>query len=299
MWMDLSWDDVRIFLAAWEQGSLTAAAHLLGVGQATVSRRIASLEDAIGQRLFERSRSGLIPTDAARALHPHALRMEEQARLGVAALSGLVAEPEGVVRVACPAGVAIDLLPPLMPDLHRRYPRLRLEILADNFLRDLTRHEADIALRAFRPTTGDLVFRRMPPVPLGVFASPAYVSALPEGAGPADLDWLQWSDELAHIGSAKYTAAQLSGRPPAMTANSFPVLRAAAVQGLGCILMPAFQARLSGLVPVPVALPELTPVPFYIVVPRALRSVPRVSVVVGFLLEAVARLVEAEGWEPV
>ncbi|MFT5682096.1 MAG: DNA-binding transcriptional LysR family regulator [Myxococcota bacterium] len=295
--MEPSWDDLRLFLACLEAGTLTAAARSLGVGQATVSRRIAALEEHIGQRLFDRHRSGLIPTDAAIALRPHVERMAEQVRLGVAALSGLIAEPEGVVRIAVPAGIAVDVLPPLIPELRRRYPKVRIDILADNFMRDLTRHEADIALRSFRPTAGDLVFQRMPSVPIGAVASSAYVAALPPKATAADLDWLQWSDDLAHTALAQYISAQLDGRDPVLTSNSFPALRAAAQQGLGCMVMPAIQARLSDLVPVPVTLPPLPAAPFYIVVPRALRSVPRVAVVVAFLREEIGRVSAEEGWQ--
>ena len=294
--MDLPWDDLRLFLAASEQQTLTAAAKALGLGQATVSRRLASLEEHVGQRLFERHRHGLVPTDAARALLPHAQRMAEQVRLAAAALQGLVAEPEGTVRLAVPPGIAADVLPPLLPALRRRHPKVRLEILSDNFMRDLSRHEADIAMRSFRPETGDLVFRRMPSVPLGVYASQAYVESLPDNPAPHDLEWLQWSDELGHIPLARYVAACLDGRPPALMSNGFVTLRAAAQQGVGCMVIPAIQARMSGLVPVPVDLPPLPAAPFYLVTPRALRGVPRVAAVVDFLVEVVERYAREEGW---
>lgn len=294
--MDLPWDDLRVFLAAWESGSLTAAAAHLGVGQATASRRIAGLEEGIGQRLFDRTRGGLVPTDTARALHPHAERMAEQARLGAAALAGLAAEPEGLVRVAVPPGIAVDVLPPLIPELRRRHPKVRLEILADNFMRDLGRHEADIAMRSWRPQTGDLVFRRMPAVPLAVYASETYVAALPPDAQARDLEWLQWSADMAHIPLARFVADQLGGRDPVLTTNSFPTMRAAAVQGLGCMLLPGIQARMAGLVEVPVELPALPPAPFFLIVPRGLRSVPRVAAVVEFLVEVIERYDVEEGW---
>lgn len=294
--MDLPWDDLRVFLAAWEHGTLTAAARALGVGQATASRRIAALEAVVGQRLFERHRSGLLPTDAARALHGPVARMAEEARLAQAALAGLSAEPEGVVRVAVPPGVAADVLPPLLPELARRYPRLRLEILGDNFHRDLTRHEADLAFRSQRPTRGELVFRRLPPVPVGVWCSPAYAAALPAGATTADLDWLQWAPELAHIPQAVFVDRLLEGRPPALTSNSFVCLRAACQQGLGCMVLPALQARPLGLVPVPVPLPPLPRADFYVVAPRSLRSVPRVAAVLDYFTSWFEAEARREGW---
>ena len=294
--MELLWDDVRVFLAAWEHTTLTAAAAALGLGQATVSRRIAAFEEQVGQKLFERHRNGLVPTRAGRALHPHAAQMAEHARLASASLQGLVAEPEGVVKVAAAPGIAVDLLPPLVPELRARHPKLRIEILSDNEHIDMTRHEADVAIRAFRPETGELVFRRLPSVPLAAYASRSYVERLPADAGPDALEWLQWSADLQHIGLARYVTHLLGGRPPILTSNSFLALRSAAQSGLGCMVLPALLARAAELVPVPLLLPPLEPSDTYLVIPHALRQVPRVAAVVDFLVEVVERLAEEEGW---
>lgn len=295
--MNLSWDDLRLFLAAWEAGSLTAAATTLGLSQATLSRRLAGLEEAVGHRLFDRGRAGLAPTPAAEALHPHALTMAEEARRASAALQGLEAEPEGVVRLAVPPGLATDLVPPVLGRLRARYPRLRLEVLADNHLRDLDRHEADLALRGAAPTRGDLVWKRLVDIQEDVFASAAYVAALPPHATAAHLEWVQYSPELAHIPQARFVGALLDGRPPAFTSNSFLAMREAVRAGVGCMLMPEVQARVAGLVPVPVALPASTPVSVYLVTHAGLRGVPRVAAVLRFVEEALEGLV-AGRWDP-
>ncbi|MCB9759702.1 MAG: LysR family transcriptional regulator [Alphaproteobacteria bacterium] len=295
--MDESWDDLRLFLAAAQAGSFTAAARRLGLGQATLSRRIAALEERCGHVLFDRSRDGLHLTPAAEALLPHAEAMSEAGRLGVAALSGLEPGPAGVVRLAVPPGTAVDLIPPLLPLLRRRYPDLRLEVLSDNTARDLSRHEADVAIRSLRPTSGDLVFRRLGESALSVWASPDYVAALPKGATEADLDWVQWSSDLAHIPMATWVEARLAGRAPAFTSNSFLAMRAAAQHGAGAMVLPGLQGRLAGLVPVPVCLPPLPVLPFYVVSHRALRHVPRVAAVVDFIEEAM-RDGEPDVWPP-
>lgn len=283
--MDTSWDDLRLFLAAAEAGSLSGAAARLGLGQATLSRRVAALEERLGTRLFQRSRAGLLPTAAAEALLPHARAMAEAARMGGAALQGAEARPEGPVRIACPPGLGADLLPPLLPALRRRHPGIQVSILTGNFTLDLLRHEADIALRGVRPPGGDLVLRRLSSVPLGVFASPAYAAGLDPGQ---PLEWLQWSAELAHIPMARWIAQRLAGRPPAMLSNDFLAMRAAAVAGLGAMVLPTLQGHIAGLVPLDGDWPPLPEAPLYLVVPGALRRVPRVAAVVDFIAEVAA-----------
>lgn len=290
----MDWDDLRLFLAAWEHGSLTAAGEALGLSQATLSRRLAALEAGTGQRLFERRRSGLVATAAAVALHPHAVAMAEAARQAGAALQGLEVEPEGVVRLAMAPGVAVELLPLLLTRLAARYPKVRLEVLADHHLVDVDQHEADVALRNAAPTRGDLTWRRLAEVSIGIYAAPSYVAGLGPAPTLADLDWVTYSAELAHLPQAVFVREALAGRAPAFSSNNFLVLRAAAMHGVGCVILPDVQGRAAGLVRLPVELPGAPKGPFFLVVPRALRNVPRVAAVVE-LVEEVVRLYGDEG----
>ena len=294
--MELSWDDLRLFRAAYASGSLSAAATELGIGQATMSRRIAAMEDRIGHVLFDRTRRGLAPTAAAHALRPHVDAMAAGALDAAAAIAALEAEPAGLVRIAAPEGVAVDLLPRLVPPLGRRYPRIRLAILSDNLARDLSLREADLALRSIRPDGGDLLLRRLPDVPLGLYASPALIAALPPDPTLAHVPLLQWSDDMAHIPMARWIAAALGDRPPAHATNSFLAMRALAASSAGAMLVPGFQGRLAGLVEVPVATPPAPVVPWYLVVPRPLRPIPRVAAVVDLLTEAIDAAVATGRW---
>jgi DNA-binding transcriptional LysR family regulator len=295
---DWSWDDLKVFEAAWRTGSLTAAAASLGLAQATASRRIASLEERAGHRLFDRRRGGLVPTAAAEALWPHVEAMADAARRARAALQGLETRPEGIVRVATMPGLAVDVLPALVPLLTRRYPELRLDVLSDNQQRDLDRREADVALRTQPPSRGDLVYRRVANIPLLVVASPAYVATLSPQATVRDLDWVQYDAELAHFELTRLIDQLLEGRPAAMWSNSFLALRAAVQHGVGCTVTTALQARHSGLVPVDVpGLPSLPDAPLYLVVHAALQHVPRVRAVVDFLDEALREAVSGR-WPP-
>ncbi len=284
--MDTNWDDLRIFAAAYEAGTFSRAAEELGIGQATVSRRIAALEEQIGHRLFDRLQSGLVATAAAESLRPYAENVASSIRDATAMISGFEATPSGVVRVAVPPGLAVDLFPLILPELRRRYPALCIDLLSDNLVRDVDRRETDIALRIIRPRSGDLVVSQIAQSEMGLFASPSYLATLPKRPRLEHLDFISWSDELGHIPMARWVHEHAS-RPPVFTTNSFLSMRAAAVHGLGVILLPDVQARLVGLRPVPVRWGKIPKQPLYMVAHRALRQVPRVAVVVDFLRDVI------------
>ncbi len=286
----LQWDDLRLFAAAWDAGSLTGAAKMLGVAQATLSRRMAHLESTAGHVLFDRTRAGLVPTSAAHALWPHVESMLAAARGAEASMKGLEVAPEGVVRLAVPPGVAVDLVPSVVLALARRFPAVRLDVLSDARMRDIDRHEADIALRNFAPERGDLVWRRLLDFDVGIWGAPAYVRSLPAGVTAGELQWLQYSDELAHIPQAVFVREVLAGRPPAMWTNDYLAMLAAAKAGVGCLIVPDVQGRLAGLERVPIELPGSPSGPVYLVVHRALRNVPRVAAVVAVLDEVIEAL---------
>jgi len=279
----LSWEDLRLFHAAWTHGSLTRAAHALGLAQATMSRRLERLEADAGHTLFRRTRSGLVPTDAAQALWPHVETMAHAARQGAAGLQGFEAKPEGVVRLAAIPGLAVDVLPPVLPAFREQYPGITLHILSGNALTNMEAMEADIALRGVAPTRGNLVSRRVATVGIGIHAAPSYVAKLSGDEPLHALDWLQYGPELAHLRGTQFVNQILDGRPPVLMSNSFLTLRAAAQAGLGCFLLPDVQAAACGLVPVPMTLDPKPVASLYTVVPKPLQFVPRVRAVLGFL----------------
>ena len=111
--MDISWEDIRLFLAAAETGSMSGAARRLRIGQPTVSRRLADLEHRLGAALFRRSVEGVILTDAGERLLDPARRMADWAGEVGRAAERSDEGPSGRVRVSAPPYLAVDLLAPL------------------------------------------------------------------------------------------------------------------------------------------------------------------------------------------
>lgn len=167
----LEWESQRVFLAVLRSGSLSAAARLLGIAQATARRRLESLEAGLGVKLFTRSPSGLLPTASARGLvhHVEAMAMAAEAFNRIA--SGETETSSGTVRLASSAFLGAEVLPGLLRDFHYRHPALKLEISVNESLEDIARQESDIAVRLVRPSDAGVVVRRTGALRVGVYAS--------------------------------------------------------------------------------------------------------------------------------
>ncbi len=173
-----SWDDVRLLLTLTRARTVGEAATALAVDASTVSRKLAAMEKALGVSLFDRGRSGLTPTEAAEELVPVAEEIEAAiVRFGGAA-EGLDRVATGVVRLACPPDVAEVFVVPILPALRARHPGLRLEIAPSEGLVDLSRREADLALRTVRPERGELVVTRLAMARWVLVASPKLARTL-------------------------------------------------------------------------------------------------------------------------
>lgn len=168
------WNDLRYLVAVARQGSTLAAARELGVNQSTVQRRLAELEARLGLRLVERRPSGYRLTATGASLLPAA----EGVASAIAAFEQAAAQAAhaGVLRLTCPEPIAVRLTRSgLLDRFHQLHPDLRIEfVLADRYV-DLSKGEADVALRS-GDTEGDLVGRKIADSIWAVYASRTYVA---------------------------------------------------------------------------------------------------------------------------
>ena len=181
----MNWDDLRYFLAVAAAGSLSGAAQQVGVNTTTVLRRVTSLEEDLNARLFDRERTGYRLTEEGRrlleALEPVDQRLSSLARDFAASASG----SEGSVRLAAGEVVAEALIAAELPAFRASHPGLDLELLTDPSLAGpsgapriaAALRDVDVAIRAARPTQGDMLVRKIGDMAYGLYASPAYLTA--------------------------------------------------------------------------------------------------------------------------
>jgi DNA-binding transcriptional LysR family regulator len=171
-----TWDLYRSFLGVMRFGSLSAAARELGLTQPTLGRHIGALETSLGTSLFARSRHGLAPTPVAVALVPHAEAMEAAAAALKRAASGETDEPAGAVRITASHFIGGEVLPGILAEFRERHPAIALELVLSDRNQDLSRRDADIAVRMIRPAQKALVAKRLGRVRIGLYAHRRYVA---------------------------------------------------------------------------------------------------------------------------
>lgn len=181
------WDDLRVFLAVARAESLSRAGRALKIDPATVGRRIARLEEALGARLFTKGPQGYALTDEGERLLAHAERTEQAVEGALDELRGEAGQLTGQIRIGAPDGCSTYLLPQVVADICAANPGLEVQIVALPRVFNLSRREADMAIAVSRPDAGRLTVQKITDYHLHLAASRAYLENHPPIKGMADL----------------------------------------------------------------------------------------------------------------
>lgn len=199
--IQFDWNQARAFLVTAEEGTLSAAARALGRTQPTLGRQVTALEHTLGAQLFDRIGTGLTLTPTGLELLAHVKQMGEAANSLSLSAAGLSMTLEGNVCISATESMAYFTLPPLIAELRNLYPGIQIEIEVSNETRDLNRREADIALRAYRPTQADLIVKRLKDYEARLYAKPEYLHNLRDKYGK---EVLQHADFIGFSSTSDY-----------------------------------------------------------------------------------------------
>jgi DNA-binding transcriptional LysR family regulator len=231
----MEWDDLRYVLAISRAGTLAGAARRLGVNQTTVARRLAAAERALGTQLFLRAEGALHPTTSGEAAIAQAARVEQSVEALQQGVSGADATPSGLVKLTAVPMLVNRLLVPALPDLASRFPRLRLELLADSRNASLARHEADVALRLARPAgRGSDLAKRIGHVGFAVYGP---------RRGGRSRPWITYEEGFGHVPQARWIATVTRGEAlSSLRVSDAETILHSVRAGLGKSLLPRFVA---------------------------------------------------------
>ena len=228
----LEWDNIRVFLCVARSGSIRAAAQALGVNHATVSRRVASLEGRLGVRLFEKLPTGYVITLAGEEILDISERMEAEALSLERQVYGRDAALTGSLRVTMPQAIATDLL---MPDLARfadEYPGISMELTTSYETLNLTRREADVAIRLAHGSPPEHLYgRKLASVHRAVYASREQQEKSPHEFDHAPTRWITKEEDGPIPAWAAHSRKNMPGQPFVVT--DLHVQLAAARCGIG------------------------------------------------------------------
>lgn len=236
------WNALKHVIALYRFGRLTTAAHHLGASDTTVARKVRAFEMALGVSLFLKSPSGRFePTDACLQILSHAEAIEAQHFALAERACRAGAQVSGAVRISSVPMVVNGILVPNLEELLQAHPNLTVELVPSASNLDLSKREADLAIRFAKPEAGGL---RIKAQKLGVLAFKVYAPrSLPEG-DQEQLNWITYDDTCAGLPQARWleAAAARDGRRAAIRVTDIETAREATARGIGKTLLPALIA---------------------------------------------------------
>ncbi|MCP4329831.1 MAG: LysR family transcriptional regulator [Alphaproteobacteria bacterium] len=287
---NLDWDGYRYFAAVARHGGLAPAARALGVHHSTVFRRIAALEAAAGVRLFDRRSEGYVLTPSGEAVQAALADVED----GIHRVERHImsADPglSGVVRMTTTEDIAQFLIARQWNGFAAAYPEIRLEMIVANRFFNLSRREADIAIRPSRDPEGDMVGRRAADIAIAAYAATEYLARMGRPSRPSDLRrhrLIACDDSLAHLAVARWLKRYDDGGNVVLRSNSFVVQHDAVRAGLGIGLLPCFVVGDDGLERLWPLRADLVS-GLWVLTHRDLRRTPRIRAVLDYFFDAFA-----------
>jgi len=281
----LDWNDVRYAVVIARVGSIAEAARQLLMDQTTVSRRLRALEKAIGTPLFERHKGRLTPTPVGLAALEHGQRIEAEIMALCHWASDRQTQVQGVIRITAVDALVSHYLAQHLAELHACYPALSVELIASCRTLNLTRREADVAVRLARPEDGDLVMRCLGHLAYGVYAAANSLKIEDWSAMP----WVAYEHSLSDVPEMHWLYEQIAPQQISFRCNNMDALATAVADGLGLAILPRFLGnRHAGLR----CLSGETPIlkrEMWLVIPRELRGIPRIQAVSDWLFERFQR----------
>ncbi|MES2165384.1 MAG: LysR family transcriptional regulator [Pseudomonadota bacterium] len=241
----MDWDNARIFLAIYRKGTLRSAAAALDIDQATVGRRLNALEKSLGARLFLRTPSGYLATPAGELAVTAAELMEHAALQFQREMQGIDNRLSGIVRVNTSDTIASHSVLGAMQRLHAMHPEIRIVLSTSTEISNLTRREADLAVRTLKPTSPDLISRHLTRRSMALYATPAYLA---ERGMPVQGNGMQGHDIVVYQGSVaprhmeKLCMEPIANARVAIEVNSGMVMLDAARRGMGVAELPCHMA---------------------------------------------------------
>jgi DNA-binding transcriptional LysR family regulator len=300
----IDWDKLRLFHAVASAGSFTEAARRMKLSQPALSRQIIMLEEHLGAKLFHRHARGLALTNEGEQLRQTTAMMADEIERTRSSIEATRNRPTGEIKLTTTVSFGSSWLPGQLTAFLALYPDIRINLILSDDERDLSRHEADCAIRFHKPHQADLIQRPLAVIRHRLCACPAYLAEHGEPKSPAELlehrliaygpeapaylRSINWALELGHDGPPREPVLAIN--------NSFGVLQAVEA-GAGIAALPSYLIRHSGRVKI--LLPDLQGAVFqtYFVYSGELKGSVRVAALRDFLVQRMtpANLGDAAG----
>lgn len=234
--MQSDWNDLQIFLALERGKTARDAAERLKCSHSTVLRRLDAFEKRIGARLFDRTPDGFLMTEAGARIIGRAQQVEAEMLELERMVDGHDVRLKGPIRLTVPPPLAQFLILPMLVKFREAYPLIEIELVTTYAYSDLSRRDADLAIRFSDTPEEHLIGRRLPAFRDAIYAHPDYIKQNWKGSAPVSPQWVSWADQKifkTRIKRTPFGDASINWAMP-----SIPLQAEAARQGLGMTFLP-------------------------------------------------------------
>ncbi|HXW19035.1 MAG TPA: LysR family transcriptional regulator [Roseiarcus sp.] len=235
----LNWDEFRLVKAIADSRSLVGAAETLGLNHSTVFRRLGAIETTLGAPLFERSRAGYQPTAAGEEMVALATSMSESIVDFERRVAGRDVKPTGELRVTTVDSLAVYLLAPMLARFRRLNPGVHLDLILAGQNLNLSRRDADVAIRATNEPPETLIGRRIGPIRWAIYGSRALAADLGARA-IEEAPWIGFGDNFTNHLGRRWMERVVGPRRQVWRVNSVLSMAEAIETGAGAGLLPCF-----------------------------------------------------------
>lgn len=286
--MELEWNDLTVILAICRAGSLSGAARTLGQNHSTVFRKINAIEEKTGVRFFERLPEGYAMTEAGETALRYAERIESEVQALGREVLGQDMRLQGKIHLTAPEGFALTLAPKLMAEFRRMHPEVSIEVSGGSMALDLSRREADVAIRATPKPPDSSLGKKIGDFRFGLYSTLDYIENHADIA-LQDQDWCLIQGVEDWLVPLIWRKKEQGTRQCVFSSGSAISVINAAAQGLGITMMPCYLGDSEPhLVRVGNPIESLT-IELWILTHPDLRHTARVKALMAFLYESLGK----------
>lgn len=240
------WTEMELLIQIAEQGSLSRAAEAIGVSNATASRLLASLEERLAARLVQRTTRRVSLTPIGQEFYQRCRSIAGDIAEAESLVNAASITPSGLLTVTASLSCCLEHLVPLLPEFNRRYPDIRVRMIAANRYYDIIDNDVDVAIRTREyEADSNITIRRLAETPRLLAASPAYLARHGTPRTPQDLSghrmliysYANYTDEVRMTHDGRTWSVKIW---PFLEATDGQILRRAALDGMGILLQPRY-----------------------------------------------------------
>ncbi len=240
---ELNWENLKFFIALAQEKRLQKAAKILNSNHTTVYRRIKNFEKEINTRLFESTPSGYFLTTEGDKLYKSTLGLEEKIDEISRAIQGTSNALEGEVCITTTISMANTILPKILLGLKKKYPGIRVDLRVGNELYNLSKREADIAIRPSSDVPDHLIGRKLGVLDFNVYSTPSYLKDRPKKFFMKNIneyDFIIPNESLAHLLSRKWILKYLKNNHKINQCDNLTIVAEMCNSGLGVAVLPEY-----------------------------------------------------------